>query len=100
MARVLVDPAANWEARLIDRGWRRFHPARPRTFAEEWNQAKRLLRRTPQIGEVCPRSHLPLLRRWLLEESQHWLSYIYDPSIDEVVVLLPWSTSRDEPPLD
>lgn len=100
MARVLVDPAANWEARLIDRGWRRYHPARPRTFADEWNQAKRLLRRTPQIGEVCPRSHLPLLRRWLLEESQYWLYYIYDPSIDEVVVLLPWSTSRDEPPLD
>jgi plasmid stabilization system protein ParE len=93
---VVVTPRAIKQIERAARWWQENRPAAPGAVADDFEAAKNLLGREPEIGARSRSPRYPELRRLTLDRVRYYVFYDVRPA--QVVVLAFWHTSRANQP--
>lgn len=97
--RLRVSRRAARQIREASSGWLRNRDKAPSAFAEDLEDALRLVTGFPRVGEPVRHPDLVKVRRLLLARTRHHLDHLADEATQTVDLLALWHASRETPPL-
>jgi len=95
---VRVSRRAGHQIRAAATWWLRYRDKAPLAFADDLEDAFRLLADVPRVGQPIPHPQLAALRRVLMARTQYHLYYVLDESGLTVEILALWHSRRGSEP--